>query len=203
MGKFTVEDMRRFAGEAWGPLGVSIVERWCDFNATYFDGALRPVPLVLTNTLPFGNRIAFCSYDPDQSGRTITLNVPKDHAQLLADNCTLLHEMVHQFLFERGEYPSHDGAGWRREIMRLNKQITGAEIWAGRSVIRRIGGKPTRINVPHAETGQPSLRQAVIARWPHDNVGINLGVLGQVQHVASCCSQSKGETRGGQHGGAA
>jgi hypothetical protein len=139
--QFTVEDMRRFAGEAWGPLGVSIVERWCEFNATYFDGALRPVPLVLTNTLPFGNRVAFCSYNPNTTGRTITLNVPKEHAQLLADNCTLLHEMVHQFLFERGEDAAHLSKGWRREIMRLNKQITGAEIWAGRSVIRRIGGK--------------------------------------------------------------
>src|SRR6516164_10223907 len=173
MGKFTVEDMRRFAGEAWGPLGVSIVERWCDFNATYFDGALRPVPLVLTNTLPFGNRIAFCSYDPDQSGRTITLNVPKDHAQLLADNCTLLHEMVHQFLFERGEYPSHDGEPWRREIMRLTKQITDREIWAGRSITVRRDKRVIRINAPHPQTKEPSLPQAAIAQWPHDGLGID------------------------------
>jgi hypothetical protein len=165
---------------------VSIVERWCEFNATYFDGALRPVPLVLTNPLPFGKRVAFCSYSADQSGRTITLNVPSGkytgrQYELLADNCTLLHEMVHQCLFERGEDAAHLSDGWRREIMRLNKQITGTEIWAGRSVIRRIGGKPTRLNAPHAETGQQSLPQAVIARWPHDNGGINLGALGEVQ----------------------
>lgn len=46
--RFTVEDMCRFAGEAWGPLGVSIVDQWCAFNAAYFDGVLRPVPLVIT-----------------------------------------------------------------------------------------------------------------------------------------------------------
>src|SRR6516164_3892638 len=119
MGKFTVEDMRRFAGEAWGPLGVSIVEQWCEFNTAYFDGALRPVPLVITNTLPFGRRVAFCSYSADQGGRTITLNVPSwkyagRRYELLADNCTLLHEMVHQFLFERGEDPAHLSKGWRR-----------------------------------------------------------------------------------------
>ena len=71
---FTVEDMFRFAGEAWGELGIAIVTRWCQFN----DGALRPVPLVITNTQPFGNRLAFCSYGGELAGRTITLNIPKN-----------------------------------------------------------------------------------------------------------------------------
>src|SRR5215471_14343872 len=127
MRKFTVEDMHRFAGEAWGQLGFNVVKRWCEFNATYFDGTLQPVPLVITNTLPFGKRIAFCSYNPNATGRTITLNVPKDHKSLVADNDTLLHEMVHQSLFERGEDAAHLSKGWRREIMRITKLITGAD----------------------------------------------------------------------------
>jgi hypothetical protein len=176
--QFSIEDMRRFGGEAWGQLGVNIVDKWCEFNAAYFDNALRPVPLVITNTLPFGKRLAFCSYNPDASGRTITLNVPRDHKVLVADNNTLLHEMVHQFLFERGEYASHDGAPWRREITRLTKHITGKEIWAGPSKVVRQNGKAIRINASHPETGQPSLSQKVIARWPHDEVGIDFGRLG-------------------------
>jgi hypothetical protein len=180
---FTVEDMRRFAGEAWGHLGVAIVDKWCEFNAAYFDNALRPVPLVITNTQPFGKRLAFCSYNPDASGRTITLNVPKHrHSgrryQLLADNNTLLHEMVHQFLFERGEEAGHSSDGWRREIMRLTKQITSKEIWAGRSMIIRRDKRVVRINAPHPKTNEPSLLQSVIARWPHDGLGIDFGCLG-------------------------
>src|SRR5215472_6235306 len=190
MRKFTVEDMHRFAGEAWGQLGFNVVKRWCEFNATYFDGTLRPVPLVISNTLPFGKRIAFCSYNPNATGRTITLNVPKDHKSLVADNDTLLHEMVHQSLFERGEDAAHLSKGWRREIMRITKLITGAEIWAGPSVVRRIDGRATRFNAPNPETGQQSLTQAVIARWPHDELGINLGALGEAQHVAVCCNQA-------------
>ena len=178
---FTVEDMRRFAGEAWGQLGIKVVERWCEFNATYFDNVLRPVPVVLTHTQPFGKRLAFCSYNPDSTGRTITLNVPKHHKNLLADNDTLLHEMVHQFLFERGEYAGHDGHSWRREIMRLTKQIAGREIWAGRSMTVRRDKRVVRINAPHPETKVPSLSQAAIARWPHDGLGINLGHLGERQ----------------------
>jgi hypothetical protein len=175
--------MRRFAGEAWGALGVNVVEQWWRFNVAYFDGALRPVPVVLTHTQPFGKRLGFCSYDLNQSGRTITLNVPaQKHVgrryELLADNNSLLHEMVHQFLFERGEYPSHDGAGWRREIMRLTKQIAGREIWAGRSMTKRQGKGVVRINAPHPDTGEPSLPQAVIARWPR-TIGIDFGHLGK------------------------
>jgi hypothetical protein len=178
---FSVEDMRRFAGEAWGPLGVNVVKQWCRFNTVYFDNTLRPVPLVITNTQPFGNRLAFCSYNPNTTGRTITLNVPGNHKQLLADNNTLLHEMVHQFLFEHGEAAGHASAGWRREIMRLNKLITGKEIWAGQSktVRQEIAGvkKVVRINIPNA-AGEKSLSQIQIARWPHDG-DIHLGKLGQ------------------------
>jgi hypothetical protein len=176
--------MRRFAGEAWGPLGIKVVERWCEYNATYFAGALRPVPLVITNTQPFGKLLAFCSYNPNTTGRTITLNVPKyKHTgrryELLANNDTLLHEMVHQLLFERGEYAGHDGEPWRREIMRLTKQITGREIWAGRSMTVRQNNRIVRINTPHPETKEASLPQAAIARWPHDGLGIALGHLGE------------------------
>jgi hypothetical protein len=166
---FSVEDMRRFAGEAWGEFGVNIVDRWCEFNASYFDNALRPVPLVITHTQPFGKRIGFCSYNPDSSsGRTITLNVPKRkytgrRYELLADNNTLLHEMLHQFLFERGEDAAHLSGGWRREIIRLTKQITGKDIWAGRSKSFRRGKSIIRMNVPHPETKEPSLPQAIIA----------------------------------------
>ena len=105
--EFTVADMHRFAVEAWGPIGTAIVDKWVEFNGTYFGGVLRPVPLVITNTLPFGKRLAFCSYGgPHNPGRTITLNIPKDHCRLLADNNTLLHEMLHQFLFERACRPA-------------------------------------------------------------------------------------------------
>jgi hypothetical protein len=174
---FTVADMHRFAVEAWGPIGTAIVDKWVELNAAYFGGALRPVPLVITNTLPFGRRLAFCSYSgPNNPGRTITLNIPQAHYRLLADNNTLLHEMVHQALFERGEYPGHDGEPWRREIMRLTKLITGREIWAGRSVTVRRNGKVIRIN-KEKDDGTLSLPQAVIARWPHDGLGINFGQI--------------------------
>jgi len=173
--QFTAEDMRRFAGEAWGALGVNIVEQWVEFNARYFDGVLKPIPIVITNAQPYGHCLAFCSYGGNASGRTITLNFPRARDRLLANRNSLLHEMVHQFLFERGENPAHAGEPWRREITRLTKLITGKTIWAGRSKTARVDGRVVRINAPHPKTGAKSLPQKLIARWPHDGVGIDLG----------------------------
>jgi hypothetical protein len=173
---FTFDDMLRFATEAWGPLGANTVRMWSLYNERYFGGALKPIPLVITQTMPFGRRIAFCSHSCNGGGRTITVNVPGAHEKLLADNGTLLHEMIHQFLFERGESAGHDSDGWRRELMRLHKAITGHEIWAGQSRTARQNGKIVRINKPDAD-GTVSLTQGKIARWPH-SVGIKFGPLG-------------------------
>jgi hypothetical protein len=166
MARYSFADMERFATEAWGDLDRVIVQQWHHFNARYFAGALRPVPVVITHAQPFGKRLAFCSYaGADRAGRTITLNVPKNHGSLLADNNTLLHEMIHQLLYERGEPAGHDSDSWRREIMRLNKLITSKNIWAGRSITKRVAGadgklsKVIRLNAKH-EDGRAS------ARWP-------------------------------------
>jgi hypothetical protein len=94
----------------------------------------------------------------------------------VADNDTLLHEMIHQALFERGTDPAHASAGWRNEIMRLHQLITGSQIWAGRSITKRIDGRVVRINEPRSD-GTVSMTQGSIARWPH-SAGIDLGRLG-------------------------
>jgi hypothetical protein len=174
--------MERFAAEAWGQLGTDTVRKWVEFNDRYFGGKLRPVPLVMTHTQPFGKRLAFCSYNPGSLGRTITVNVPKDHSMLLADNGVLLHEMIHQHLFERGEDAAHASDGWRREIMRVHMDITGNEIWAGRSMTKRVIGsdgkksRVVRINESKRD-GTGSLGQDEIATWPH-SCGVRLGKLG-------------------------
>ena len=178
---FTIDDMRAFATKAWGQLGSNIVDRWAEFNVVYFNGELRPIPVVVTTTLPFGKCIGLTH--SGKNGRSISLNCPRCHDRLMADNDVLLHEMLHQYLNERGENAKHAGPGWRREIMRLNLQITGRELWAGRSKSARqkIGGVSTivRINAANKETGAASLTQMQIAGWPH-STGIDLGRLGDV-----------------------
>jgi hypothetical protein len=39
----------------------------------------------------------------------------------------------------------------------------------------RSDKRVVRINAPHPETKEPSLPQAIIARWPHGGPGIDFG----------------------------
>jgi hypothetical protein len=176
---FTFAEMLNYATEAFGPLGFNAVKTWSAYNKRFFGNTLRPIPLIITQAQPFGRRAAFCSFSRSSAGkelgRTITLNAPSDHNVLVADRGTLLHEMIHQFLFERGADPTH--TGWRHEIMRLDHMLTGEQIWAGPSRTMRIEGKVVRRNMGH-EDGRVSLSQGEIARWPHCRPGIELGALG-------------------------
>ena len=174
---FTITDMRKFANEAWGQFGSNTVDIWLQYNnKRYFNNQLKPIPLVITQAQPYGKRLAFCAHS--RFGRCITLNIPKAHDILLADKGALLHEMIHQYLHERGENPKHDGAAWRREIMRLTTLLNGRDIWAGRSKTMRKKQKVYRGNEAHPETGAASLDQQAIATWPH-SIGIKLGRLGR------------------------
>jgi hypothetical protein len=125
----------------------------------------------VTATLPFG-KTCHCVQG---TGRSISLGD--------ADDGIMLHAMIHQILNERREDAKHMGPGWRREIMRLHGDITGTDIWAGRSttIRRAVEGyavkRMVRINAPDRATGAVSLMQAEIARWPH-SAGIDLGALG-------------------------
>ena len=172
-------EMRRALVAGWGRLGGRVADYWDEYNRAYFGGRLRPLPIFLTPATPFGRRIGWTC-----CGGAIThiaLAAPTRGTVLVADRCTLLHEMVHQHLHEKGEDFKHAGEPWRREIMRLHLALTGREIWAGKS---SVGKKITedgdrvsvRANVPHPETGEASLSQAAIARWPY-GARIDLGPL--------------------------
>ena len=48
-------DMHGFLEHGWGELGIRVANCWRDFNDRYFDGRLRPLPIVLVATSPHGH----------------------------------------------------------------------------------------------------------------------------------------------------
>src|SRR6266567_9350951 len=48
-------DMRSFLEHGWGELGIRVADCWRDFNDCYFDGRLKPLPIVLVATSPHGH----------------------------------------------------------------------------------------------------------------------------------------------------
>jgi hypothetical protein len=171
--------MRRALVLGWGALGGRVADCWADYNERYWGGRLRPLPMFLTQVSPYGHWVGLTCISP--SVRSIALTCPASGQVLVADRGVLLHEMTHQHLWEQGLCGKHDGQPWRDEIMRLNRSLTGKDIWAGApTVVKEKDGdgarRSVRLNRPHPVTGQPSLSQADIARWP-GSAGINLGPL--------------------------
>lgn len=160
----TLPEVMRFATAAYGEPGAHAVRLWDVFNRVFFAGVLRPIPIVFTATTPHGGRLASCC------ARRIELARPRAGKALVADAGVLLHEMMHQALHQRGEDPTHAGAPWRRELMRLHLELTGDQVWAGRSQTMRRpvsqGGGVYRGNA-RSRFGARSMPQADIAAWPH------------------------------------
>src|SRR5262245_14336650 len=101
--------------------------------------------------------------------------------ELVADRGVLLHEMIHQYLIERGESPKHEHEPWCREIMQLHRAITRKAIWATpESVGKELGPdgkrKSTRFQKACPETGMESIPRKDLSRWPH-SCGLELGPL--------------------------
>jgi hypothetical protein len=179
MRDYTFEEMRRALAAGWGELGERVADCWLDYNRRYFGGQLRPLPIFLTPTSPYGHWVGLTCISAAVTN--IALTCPREGEVLVADRGVLLHEMTHQGLFERGISHKHKDQSWCDEIMRLHRLLTGQEIWAGAYTVAKKrtadGGRSSvRCNRPHPQTGAPSLAQGDIARWPH-SVGIDLGRL--------------------------
>ena len=180
--RISFPQMRTFMHVGWGDLGLRIAAYWADYNARYFSGKLEPIPIVLTNTSPYGHWLG-CTHCNRIRRRAhlIQLTMPAQARILVADRGVLLHEMIHQHLAERGDSPKHDGHPWCAEIMRLHYEITGRRIWATPATVAKLpaakkGGKRKSIRrqTDDPATGLPSLDPAQIATWPH-STGLKLG----------------------------
>jgi hypothetical protein len=47
--------MRTFLEYGWGEIGMNVFDAWQEFNERFFDDKLKPCPIVLTATSPFGH----------------------------------------------------------------------------------------------------------------------------------------------------
>jgi len=140
---------------AFGERGRRLALLFQQYNAAYFDGELHPVPILLVPVAPYGHWIGLTR----QSFIYLVWKLDEH-----AERATLLHEMVHAWLHQRGENPKHAGAPWCREIMRISR-LLGHTIHAGAYAVQRQGKRVVRVNRagPH---GEPSLPQREIATWP-------------------------------------
>jgi hypothetical protein len=173
MGKIEIQDFARVPLSraemasilrwTYGDEGEQFARLWCGLNDKLFDGKLSPVPIYQPRATPYGKWRGLYSGNMRNESLEIQLKRGEDRDSKFA---TLLHEMIHQRLWEAGENPCHNGTPWCNEIMRLTREIWGIEIWASPSVPRKVGGKSKRIQKPSPD-GRLSIPFCAIELWPH------------------------------------
>jgi predicted SprT family Zn-dependent metalloprotease len=146
------------AEHAFGATGRRTVELWQQYNQAYFDGKLRPTPIIYVPTSTYGHWVGCTHYRHDQERASLIYLMRKDWQMVRG---ILLHEMVHQCLVEAGQDASHAGQPWRDQIMRISGEHFGVNFHAGR--IKVIKEKKTRKSI---KLNEGDLTQGEIARWP-------------------------------------
>lgn len=163
----TFAEMKKFLVTGWGELGALIADTWAAFNRDHFGGKLSPLPIVLTATSPFGQWVGLTHCDrKHRRAHLIELTWPRGASPLRAGRSTLLHEMIHQHLAERGRDPSHDSEDWCNEIMRVHHELTGGADLGRPAVHRQAAGQersfgPGRAPVRSPPESGPEDRQEV------------------------------------------
>ena len=164
------EQMRTFLEYGWGDVGLAVFTTWEEFNARFFADQLCPIPIVLVATSPWGHWVG-CTHLVTTQRRAafIALTAPYN-VDLRSDRGTLLHEMIHAALVERGESPKHEHPPWCREITRLSALLGRPDIYAAPQKVQRVNSHIARVTPPG------SISRDAAARWPH-SIGLDLGSL--------------------------
>lgn len=167
----TVDQLRQMMGWTFGRDGEQLAELWAAFNDRLWGGSLEPVPIWLPRVTTYGRWIGLYSGNHDH--RSLSVQV-KWQLSPQAQADVLLHECVHQALWEQRQCPAHNAWPWCREIVRLTRELWGIDIWAAPSVPRRVAGHSTRVQA--AGPGeQVSITRQQIATWPH-SLGLHVQV---------------------------
>lgn len=155
--RITEEEMMNICSWAFGDEGELLSKVWQGLNQDWFYGKLNPLPIFITNVFPYGSAIARCFGNPKFSiAHHIEIKESLDEQKKVD---VLLHEMIHQFLFESNEKSDHNAKPWCREIMRLGKEIWDYEFFASPSVPRKVTVDGVRRSYREQKEGSIELKQ--------------------------------------------
>jgi hypothetical protein len=191
-GALSVGTIREVAESAFGLPGGHLVDLWEQYNRLFFGGELQPILITRSRVFAWGRcigwtRVKTCENDPYRQ-----IQVKQFHYQVCPEQReVLLHEMVHQCLFERGQNPKHDGQPWCDEIMRISR-LLGRPIWAGKYTVIREGKDTRRGNkaAPAELADLRALNQKEIAGWPY-SIGLRLPECDAQLHVTATVPRSR------------
>jgi len=162
-------ELRKLMKWTYSDRGELLADAWDRLNQTCFRGVLKPVPILLPSSPPYGHWVGLCT--GNLQGETIHIQLKRD-MPMKEHYDVLLHECLHAYLRECGESTDHNDVPWCREIMRLSTELWGVGIWASPSQPRKVKGVSKRVQKPRAD-GAESVKRTAISRWPQ-SMSLNL-----------------------------
>jgi hypothetical protein len=159
----TLDEFQKLMSWTYSEKGTALAKAWHWMNEGFFHGILKPCPILLPSSPPYGHWIGLCTGNPE--GDTLHIQVKRD-LELKQQFNVLLHECLHAYLRELKESTDHNARPWCREIVRLTGEIWNVEIHAAPDSPRKVNGRSVRIQKP-SSTGMPSITRCQIAGWPY------------------------------------
>jgi hypothetical protein len=160
--------VREVALATFGRPGAHLADLWAFYNGRYFAGRLRPLLVLRTRVFAYGHCIGLTRFR-NGDGEPYRQILVKEFGLRVCprQRAVLLHEMLHQFLFERGDVPRghHQSQSWCDEVMRVSAMM-GVKVWAGKYTVIREGGTTRRGNKPGGAPDARVMDQDEISRWP-------------------------------------
>jgi hypothetical protein len=120
----TLEQYGQAAELIYPGLGAWTYATFDRLNRQHFDGAVPLVPIRWHKTLPYGGSVGLASRHYIELGMYLNKEwCLHEGRPCLFGEHVLLHEMIHLYLYTRGENPKHNGVPWCREIMRIGHEL--------------------------------------------------------------------------------
>lgn len=170
----TFHILRAAAIEAYGKLGVWTYDAYAELNRRYFDG-LVVLKTVQWGITPYGGSLGF--YNPAFDTIMLHQSIIKSSSAISNDPWglghiigkrlaydVLLHEMIHQFLFQQGAYAPDDDAhncqAWCDELNRIGR-ILGLDSYHTplRKTTKRVILEHETIKGKYCDLGTHRVRQ--------------------------------------------
>jgi len=161
-----IADLQAAAATFFGDLGPWAYDTWASHNAAFFGNRLTPGP-ILWGLTPHGHLLGSYAHGRNAITLHTALINPRSDAWCILDLLgeryaadVLLHEMIHQDLYQAGENTKHNEEPWCNSILRITLLLGLPPIKAKPIRQKRVGGKVTWFTEP----GHLTRRE--IASWP-------------------------------------
>jgi SprT-like family len=176
-------DYREAAVTLWGKAGAYCHDRYDEYRTRHYPELPEQLPIVVGITA-YGRCLGWTRGHWEHGPRITVASRLFRSVGVRAVDDTMVHEMLHAWLFITGQDPSHDGEPWYAAVRRLSPAVLGHELEARRGAQRKSVRVPNPDWTPGSDLPKTLVRKTAnpgpvshnsVARWPDRPAGYDFG----------------------------